>query len=137
MKATLTFTVFEILLFEGRSVLTPAQWVTGNETVKKFANITGKHLCWSFFLTKLQAWSLNFMKMKLQHRCFSMKFVRFFRILIWKNIYGVCFYIVFWLKFRSSHIDVFYKKRCSVNFVKLKGKYLCRGLFFNKVACRL
>ena len=25
--------------------------------LKKFANFTGKHLCWSLFLIKLQAWA--------------------------------------------------------------------------------
>ena len=31
---------------------------------------TGKHLCWSFFLIKLQALILQFYLKKLQHRCF-------------------------------------------------------------------
>ena len=34
VKAIFTLTVFEILLFEGRSVLRPAQRVTGSERVK-------------------------------------------------------------------------------------------------------
>ena len=34
VKEQFTFTVFEILLFLGRSVLRPAQWLTGSERVK-------------------------------------------------------------------------------------------------------
>ena len=33
--------------------------------LKNFANHTGKHLCWSLFLIKLQAY--NFIKKRLQH----------------------------------------------------------------------
>ena len=33
MKAMFIFTVLEMLLFEGRSVLIPAQWGTGSERV--------------------------------------------------------------------------------------------------------
>ena len=71
--------------------------------VKDFAYFSGKHLCWSLFLIKLQA-SLNvqthlicpllptnclsvwpfcetcsFIKKRLQHRFFSLKFARHFR----------------------------------------------------------
>ena len=35
LKAMLTFTVFETLLFEVRSVLWSSQWVTGSEKAKK------------------------------------------------------------------------------------------------------
>ena len=33
-KAMLTFTIFEILLFECRSVLSPTQWGTGSDRAK-------------------------------------------------------------------------------------------------------
>ena len=36
MKAMFTLTVFEILLFEGRSVLAPARWGAGSNRVKQF-----------------------------------------------------------------------------------------------------
>ena len=44
--------------------------------LKNFANFTGKHLCWSlfFFLT-----TCNFIKDRLQHRCFPVKFLKFLR----------------------------------------------------------
>ena len=38
--------------------------------LKSFANFTGKHQCWSLFVVK-----------RLQHRCFSVKFSKFLRIL--------------------------------------------------------
>ena len=34
-----TITVLEILLFEGRSILSPAQWVTGSERVNKVCDV--------------------------------------------------------------------------------------------------
>ena len=49
-------------------------------SVKKsvLKNFTGKNLCWSLFLIKLLA--------RLQHRCFPMKFKKFLRTPIVKNI---------------------------------------------------
>ena len=44
---------------------------------KNFTNFTGKHLCWSLFLIKLQA--CNFLKKRLQHRDFPVKFVKFLK----------------------------------------------------------
>ena len=45
--------------------------------LKYFAIFTGKHLCWSLFITK---------KKILQRRCFSVNIAKFFRIPIFKNI---------------------------------------------------
>ena len=42
---------------------------------KMFLNFTGKHLCWSLFLIK-----------RLQHNCFPVKFAKFFRKTIVKNM---------------------------------------------------
>ena len=36
--------------------------------------------------------------------------------------------------FRSSHLELFYKKGVLKNFAKFTGKNLCQSLFFNKVA---
>ena len=36
VEAMFKFTVFEILLFEGRLVLAPAQWIAGRERVKSY-----------------------------------------------------------------------------------------------------
>ena len=51
--------------------------------LKIFANFTGKHLCWSLFLIKLQA---NLIKKRLQQRYFPVNFAKFFRTPILKNI---------------------------------------------------
>ena len=40
--------------------------------------ITGKQLCWSLFLIKLQAQACNFIKKKLKRRCFLVKFAKHF-----------------------------------------------------------
>ena len=45
--------------------------------LKYFAIFTGKHLCWSLFITK---------KKRLQRRCFSVNIAKFLRIPIFKNI---------------------------------------------------
>ena len=50
--------------------------------LKNFANFTGKHLCWSFFNNSA---GLNFTKNRLQHRCFPVKFAKFFRASILKS----------------------------------------------------
>ena len=54
--------------------------------LKNFANFAGKHLWWSLFLTKSQTQGCNFIKKRLQHRWFPVKFVEFSRTPIFKNI---------------------------------------------------
>ena len=49
--------------------------------LKKFANFIGKHLC----LSRLKA--CNFIKKKLQHKCFPVDILKFLRTPILKNIY--------------------------------------------------
>ena len=44
--------------------------------LKSFADFTGKHLCWSLFLKKLQAWYLHLIKSRLQYRFFLVKFAK-------------------------------------------------------------
>ena len=47
---------------------------------KNFTNFTGKHLCWS---GGLQAY--NFIKKRLQHMCFPVKFMKFLRTHFFKE----------------------------------------------------
>ena len=55
--------------------------------LKNFAKFTGKHLFWSLIFTKLQSLQAsNGNKMRLQHRCFPVKFEKFLRTPILKNI---------------------------------------------------
>ena len=49
---------------------------------KNCVNFIGKHLCWSLFLKK------DFMKKRLQHRCFPAKLAKH---LFLKNTSGSCF----------------------------------------------
>ena len=85
--------------------------------VKNFVTFTGKHLCWSLFLITLQVTKLainipewcrrrsgvfivnfeacNFIKRRLQHRCFPMKFEKFSRTPFLQNSSGGYFCIWF------------------------------------------
>ena len=47
--------------------------------LQNFANFTRKHLRWSLFLIRLQL-------IRAQHRCFTVKFAKFLRTTILKNI---------------------------------------------------
>ena len=49
---------------------------------KNFANFTGKHLCLRLFSRK----ACNFIKRKLQHRYFPVKFAKYLKAPIFKNI---------------------------------------------------
>ena len=53
--------------------------------LNNFANFTGKHICRSHFLLRLQAEDF-YNKKRLQHWCFPVKCVKFIRTLILKNI---------------------------------------------------
>ena len=55
---------------------------------KNFANVTGKHLCWSIILIKFQAGlnAYNSFKKRLQYRCVPVKVVKFLRTPTLKNI---------------------------------------------------
>ena len=59
--------------------------------LKNFANFTGKHLRWSLFLIKLEAQTCNFIKKRLQNRCFPVKFAKFCKHLFLQKISGGCF----------------------------------------------
>ena len=53
---------------------------------------TWEHLCWSLFLTKLQAWR-PYLKKRLQHRCFLVIFETFLKIPFLQNTSGGCSYV--------------------------------------------
>ena len=104
---------------------------------KNFAIFTGRHLCWSLFLIKLQA----FIKKRLRHRCFPLNIAKIF-----KNSF---FYITPPVAaYRSMRPDVTEQfphkskvvvRRCSVKQVFLNisqnsQENTCASLFFNKVA---
>ena len=53
--------------------------------LKFFSNFTGKQLCWSLFLIKLQAY-IFIKKDSGRRRCFSVKFTKYLRTPVLKNI---------------------------------------------------
>ena len=55
--------------------------------LKDFAKFTRKHLCWSFFWTKLQAEAFNCIKNRLHHRCFAANFVKFLKAPIHSKVW--------------------------------------------------
>ena len=68
--------------------------------LKNFAIFTGKHLCLCLFNKVAGLKSCNFIKKRLQHRCFPVNIVKFLRIPILKNIYERLFLIMaIWLCF--------------------------------------
>ena len=62
---------------------------------KKFANFIGKYLCWNQFLR-----ACSFIKKKSQHRCYSVKFAKFLKTPILKNI---CERLLLYFHFNSHH----------------------------------
>ena len=59
--------------------------------LKNFVNSSGKRLCRSLFLIKLQT-SCNSIKKKLQHRCFPVKFAKFLRTPFLQKSSSGCFW---------------------------------------------
>ena len=54
--------------------------------LRNFAKFTGKHLCQSLFFNKVTA--CNFIKKRLWHRCFTVKFAKFVRTSFLQNTPG-------------------------------------------------
>ena len=53
---------------------------TSKSVFKNFKKFIGKRLCWSLFLIKLQAFKAwNFVKKRLQHRCFPLNIAKYLR----------------------------------------------------------
>ena len=53
--------------------------------LKNFVNFLEKSLCWSLFLIFLALKACKFIKKRLQHKCFPVKFAKFLRAPILKN----------------------------------------------------
>ena len=75
--------------------------------LKNFAIFTQKHLCWSFFLTKLL---FNFIKRRHQHRCFPVNIAKFLRAPI---LHNVCEWLL--LTFSNIYDSIFLKNQLTVN----------------------
>ena len=95
--------------------------------LKIFANFTGKHLCWSFYLIKLQASTLYyFIKIKTY-------FAKLLRTFILQNTRERLLLKRVLQSYRSNHRKRSVKKGVLKNLTKFTGKHLFQSLFFNKV----
>ena len=55
--------------------------------LKNFSIFTGKRLCWSLFFNKIAGYqSCNYIKKRLQHKCFSVNIANFLRTSFLTNI---------------------------------------------------
>ena len=63
-----------------RNICRSSHHVLWKGVLQNYKNLTEKHLCWSLF------WTSNFIKKRLQHRCFPVKFAKLLRTRILKNI---------------------------------------------------
>ena len=86
--------------------------------LKKFANFTSKHQCWSYFLTKSPEIK------RLQNRCFPVNFAKLLRTPFLQNTSKTCFSTneVFWTpqheeRFIQSNYQDMDTKRCFCRFV--------------------
>ena len=65
------------------------------DVLKNFANFTGKHMCQSLFIVSLKA--CNFIKKKLQHKCFPIIIANLLRAPILKNICKQLLLCILWI----------------------------------------
>ena len=111
--------------------------------LKNFENFTGKHLCWSLFLRKC-----NFINKRFKHRCFRVKFLKFWRRpfltehLWWLLLYSLSTSFGVALLGKSSlHISLKYilqnKHKNDRRFCKTKLEKWCRPLKNIKLICIL
>ena len=88
--------------------------------LKNFAYSTGKHLRWNLLLLKLHCRFCrfcNFIKKRLQHRCFPMEFVNLLRTSILYNISNGCFWFV-----QAFNLDMLRDKRRRFNRIFQKDE---------------
>ena len=54
--------------------------------VRNFTIFTGKHLCWSHLCLSLTLKACNFIKKRLQHKCFPVNIVKFLRTFLIEHL---------------------------------------------------
>ena len=81
---------------------------------KNSSKFTGKHLCQGLFFNEV-AWSCNFIKKRLWHRCFPVNFDKFLRTPFLQNTSG---WLLLWLVIHYSFLTV--KGGYSFSSVNLK-----------------
>ena len=86
--------------------------------LKNFAILTGRHLLWSLFLIKLQAWtSITLFKKRLYNSCFCVNIVKFLiKLFVWNTSSG-CFFLRMVEEFlRNSNLK--FRGICTEEFVR-------------------
>ena len=69
-----------LLAHVGKGSNSCSQVFSKTGALKNFAILTGKNLCWTIFLIKIQDWRPAFLfKKRLQRRCFSVNIAKFLR----------------------------------------------------------
>ena len=100
------------------------RWSLRKVVFRNFAKFSGKHLCQSLFLIKLQLWAYNFIKKRLWHRCFSVDFAKFQRTPFLQNTCGCCF----WKMLRVFQLDTLIKGSVEIyprSKLKIWSMYTC------------
>ena len=92
--------------------------------LKSFAKFTGTHLCQSLFYNKVaDLRPATLLKKRLWHRRFLVDFEKFLRTPFFTE--HLQWLLLILTHFRSSRLEVFYKKGVLRNFTKFTGKHLC------------
>ena len=110
----------------------------------EFCQISKKNLFYRtplddcFYPCKARLKACNFIKKRLQHRCFYVKFAKFLRKPMLQNIWERLLLINGLLYFHAFHyseywVSLLIKLHAFKDFVEFKGKHQCRSLFFNKL----
>ena len=110
--------------------------------LKNFTLFTGKHLCWSLSLIKLQGLQpSNFIKKRLQHRSFPVNNVKFLRTPILKSICEQLLLLIVIFAQENNHIQCWHelpepklhKKLTCVMLVHSPQKTFHRTIIYNFV----
>ena len=106
--------------------------------LKNFVIFTGKHLCWSLFLIKLQAY--KFIEKRLQNWCFPLHVRKFLRTSILKNISeGLLLIILLVQQFICFRMSLYnYKEKLILRWKKcsLKLDYAIEWSMFLKTVSK-
>ena len=77
---------------------------------KNFSNFTGKHLCQSFFLIKLQSWTLQFYRKETPTQVFSCKICEIFKntCFYWKPLVAASVYTSLFTLFIYTFLSILF-----------------------------
>ena len=98
--------------------------------LKNSANLAGKHVCRCLFLKKLQAFSqaCNFIKKRLQHRYFPVKFVKLLRSFFTEHLLVAASGRFIYYTLSRSRITQIWQRFCMLAISP--SKYTYNNLFY-------